>query len=72
MVIWDEGHNDRSGCCLPHIDGGRVPFFVISRRTRGAPRMVRPVTTYSLLAGLEGGFRLRRLGLAALVRPLPL
>jgi acid phosphatase len=70
FIVWDEGHNDRSGCCLPHIRGGRIPFFVISKRTRGAHRLVRPSTTYSLLATLERGFRLPRLGLAALARPL--
>jgi len=70
FIVWDESHNDRSGCCLPHIRGGRIPFLVISRRSRGAHRLTRPMTTYSLLASLERGFRLPRLGLAALARPL--
>jgi hypothetical protein len=70
FIAWDEGHNDLSGCCLPHIRGGRVPLLVISRHSRGAHRMTRPTTTYSLLASLERGFRLPRLGLAALARPL--
>jgi hypothetical protein len=72
IIVWDEGHDDSAGCCLPHINGGRIPFFLISRRSRGGHRLTRPMTTYSLLAGLERGFRVRRLGLAQLVRPLPL
>jgi acid phosphatase len=72
LIVWDEGHNDRSGCCLPHINGGRVPLFIVSRHTPRRHRIGLPTTTYSLLAGLERGFGLRRLGLAALARPLPL
>ena len=34
LIVWDEGHNDRSGCCLPGIHGGRIPLFIISRHTR--------------------------------------
>ena len=34
FIVWDEGHNDRSGCCLPGIHGGRIPLFIISA-TRG-------------------------------------
>ena len=71
LITWDEGHNDRSGCCLPHISGGRIPLFIISRHTPRRHRLSLPATTYSLLGTLERGFRLPRLGLAALARPLP-
>jgi phosphatidylinositol-3-phosphatase len=72
-IIWDESHDDRSGCCLPGVDGGRIPFFVISRRARfHHDRLRRPMTTYSLLHSLEAGFGLPRLGLASHTRPLPI
>jgi phosphatidylinositol-3-phosphatase len=71
MIVWDESHNDSSGCCLRHVHGGRVPLFIISRRAGGHHRLRRPATTYSLLSTLESGFRLPPLGLAALARPLP-
>ena len=35
FIVWDEGHNDSSGCCLPGIHGGRIPLFIISRHSRG-------------------------------------
>jgi hypothetical protein len=72
LIAWDEGHDDRSGCCLPHINGGRIPLFIVSRHTPRHHRLGRPTMTYSLLAALERGFGLRRLGLAALARPLPI
>jgi hypothetical protein len=71
MIVWDEGHNDRSGCCLPQIHGGRIPFFIITRNPVSHHRLWHPRTTYSLLSTLERGFRLPRLGFAALARPLP-
>ena len=71
MIVWDEGHNDASGCCLRSVHGGRVPLLIISRHPRIRHRLRRPSTTYSLLNTLEAGFRLPRLGLAARVRPLP-
>jgi hypothetical protein len=71
LIIWDEGHNDSSGCCLPHIHGGRIPLFIISRHARLRHRLTRPSTTYSLLRTLETGFGLPRLGLAAVTRALP-
>ncbi len=71
FIVWDEGHNDRSGCCLPGIHGGRIPLFIISRHTRHHHRATGPRTTYSLLRTLETGFRLPHLGLAVLTKPLP-
>lgn len=71
MIVWDESHNDRSGCCLRHVHGGRIPLFIISRRADGHHRLRRPATTYSLLSTIESGFRLPSLGFAALARPLP-
>jgi hypothetical protein len=71
MIVWDESHNDRSGCCIPHVHGGRIPLFVIARNARRHHRLRRPTTTYSLLSTIESGFRLPRLGLAALARPFP-
>jgi len=71
MIVWDESHNDRSGCCLRHVHGGRIPFFVITRNVGGHHRLRHAATTYSLLRTLESGFGLRPLGLAALARPLP-
>jgi acid phosphatase len=71
MIVWDESHNDRSGCCLRHIHGGRVPFLIITRNARGHHRLRHPTTTYSLLRTIESGFGLPPLGLAALARPLP-
>ena len=59
IIIWDEGHNDSSGCCLPHIHGGRIPLFIISRHARLHHRLTRPSTTYSLLRTLEAGFGCR-------------
>jgi hypothetical protein len=70
FIVWDEGHNDGSGCCLPGIHGGRIPLFIISRHTR-RHRLTGPRTTYSLLRTLETGFRLPHLGRAALTKPLP-
>jgi len=70
FIVWDEGHNDRSGSCLPGIHGGRIPLFIISRHTR-RHRLPGPRTTYSLLRTLETGFRLPHLGRAALTKPLP-
>jgi phosphatidylinositol-3-phosphatase len=70
FIIWDEGHNDRSGCCLPGIHGGRIPLFIISRHSVANHRLTAPRTTYSLLRTLESGFRLPHLGLAAHSRPL--
>jgi acid phosphatase len=72
LIVWDEGHNDRSGCCFHSIDGGRVPLFIIARHLPRHHRLERPATTYSLLSALQRGFRLPRLGLATLARPLPL
>ncbi len=71
IIIWDEGHNDSSGCCLPHIHGGRIPLFIISRHARLHHRLTRPSTTYSLLRTLEAGFGVPHLGLAAATRALP-
>ncbi len=72
FIVWDEGHNDRSGCCLPGVHGGRIPLFIISRHTRHhRHRMTGPRTTYSLLRTLETGFRLPHLGRAALTKALP-
>jgi phosphatidylinositol-3-phosphatase len=71
FIIWDEGHNDTTGCCLPGVHGGRIPLFIISHRSRLRHRLRRPTTTYSFLRTIEAGFRLPRLGLAARSRPLP-
>ena len=71
FIVWDEGHNDRSGCCLPGVHGGRIPLFIISRHARLHHRLTHPRTTYSLLRSLESGFRLPHLGFAALTKPLP-
>jgi hypothetical protein len=71
MIVWDESHNDASGCCLPGIHGGRIPLIIITRHAHIRHRLRRPSTTYSLLDTLEAGFRLQPLGLAARVRPLP-
>jgi hypothetical protein len=71
IIIWDEGHNDSSGCCLPHIHGGRIPLFIISRHARLHHRLTRPSTTYSLLRALEAGFGVPHLGLAAATKALP-
>jgi hypothetical protein len=71
LIIWDEGHNDGSGCCLPRIHGGRIPLFIISRHARTHHRLTRSGTTYSLLRSLETGFGLPHLGLAATTRALP-
>ena len=70
FIVWDEGHNDSSGCCLPGVHGGRIPLFIISRHSRGRHHITRPRTTYSLLRTLEAGFRLPHLGLAAHTKPL--
>ena len=72
LIVWDEGHNDRAGCCLPHINGGRVPLFIVAAHPARRHRLAQPGTSYSLLSALERGFRLPRLGLAALAKPLPL
>jgi phosphatidylinositol-3-phosphatase len=72
LIVWDEGHNDSSGCCFQSIDGGRVPLFIIARHLPRHHRLERPATTYSLLSALQHGFRLPRLGVATLARPLPL
>jgi len=71
LIVWDEGHNDASGCCLRGIHGGRVPLLIITPHAHSRHRLRRPTTTYSLLDTLEAGFRLPDLGLAARVRPLP-
>ena len=71
LIVWDEAHNDDSGCCLRSIHGGRIPLLIISRHAVLRHRLRRPSTTYSLLDTLEAGFRLPDLGLAARVRPLP-
>jgi len=71
IITWDEGHNDNSGCCLPHVHGGRIPLFIISRHARTRHRLHHPATTYTLLRMLESGFRLPHLGLAAHARSLP-
>ena len=70
IIVWDEGHNDSSGCCLPGIRGGRIPLFIISRNARHHHRLTHPSTTYSLLRTIESGFRVPHLGLAALTHPL--
>ena len=72
LIVWDEGYNDRSGCCFQSIDGGRVPLFIIARHLPRHHRLERPATTYSLLSALQHGFRLPPLGVATLARPLPL
>jgi phosphatidylinositol-3-phosphatase len=71
LIVWDESHNDRSGCCLPRVHGGRIPLFVIARNARNGHRIRRAATTYSLLSTLESGFGLPRLGFATLARPFP-
>lgn len=71
LIVWDESHNDRSGCCLRNVHGGRVPLFVIARDARHRHRLRRPMTTYSLLSTLESGYRVPRLGFAGLARPFP-
>jgi phosphatidylinositol-3-phosphatase len=71
LIVWDESHNDSSGCCLPHVHGGRIPLFVIGRTTGRRHRLRRPTTTYSLLSTLESGFGLPPLGFAARARPFP-
>jgi hypothetical protein len=71
IIIWDEGHNDNSGCCLPDLHGGRIPLFIISRHSKTHHRLHRAATTYTLLRTLESGFRLPHLGLAAHVASLP-
>jgi phosphatidylinositol-3-phosphatase len=70
VIVWDEGHHDRSGCCLHGIHGGRIPLFIVSRHARPGHRITRPATTYSLLRTLESGFGLPPLGRAAQARPL--
>jgi acid phosphatase len=71
IIVWDEGHRDSSGCCLPGIRGGRIPMFIISRHARHHHRLTHPGTTYSLLRMLESGFRVPHLGIAAVAKPLP-
>ena len=48
IIIWDEGHNDSSGCCLPHIHGGRIPLFIISRHARLHHRLATPPPAHTL------------------------
>jgi acid phosphatase len=72
IIVWDEGHNDSSGCCLPGIRGGRIPMLIISRNAaRHHHRLTHPSTTYTLLRMIQSGFRLPHLGIAALAKPLP-
>jgi phosphatidylinositol-3-phosphatase len=71
IIVWDEAHDDASGCCLRSIHGGRIPLIIITRHAHNRHRLRRPSTTYSLLHTLEAGFHLPRLGLAARARPLP-
>jgi len=71
LIVWDEAHNDASGCCLRNIHGGRIPLLIITPHAHTRHRLRRPSTTYSLLDTLEAGFHLPDLGLAARVRPLP-
>ncbi len=71
FIVWDEGHDDSSGCCLPGVHGGRVPLFIISRHAALRHHLRRPATTYSFLRTIETGFRIPHLGLALDARPLP-
>jgi len=62
FITWDEGRNgDRSGCCLPSVDGGHVPTIVIAAGGKRAFRTSTPYTHYSLLRTIEEGFGLRPL-----------
>jgi phospholipase C len=65
FIVWDE--NDYSGnldCCgapAPAVGGGHVPMIVVTKHGK-AIKGATPMTHYSLLATIEDGFNLPRLG----------
>lgn len=62
-VVWDEGSSD-AGCCSL-ASGGRTPLILLGSPVRAGARLTAAADDYSLLALIEGSFRLAKLRAAA-------
>jgi phosphatidylinositol-3-phosphatase len=59
FIAWVEGRrDDRSGCCLEGVEGGRVPLIVAASEGRRAFVSHRPYSIYSLPRTIESALRL--------------
>jgi phosphatidylinositol-3-phosphatase len=60
FITWDNGEG-REACCSAWRGGGRIPFIAVTKHPM-AIRSTTPSDHYSLLATIEDGFGLPRLG----------